>query len=132
MNFAVICWIGACTATVFGLAFLAAPEATAALYGIQGWNAGTALIGRLLGAHLLYLAALLWTLKDDADRDMHRRCAQWMTGASTVAAAVALHAVWTGATNAWGWTTVAIYGFFIGAWAWLLREPPGPVRIAVH
>lgn len=132
MNFAVVCWIGACAATVFGLAFLAAPEATAALYGIQGWNEGTAVIGRLFGAQLLYMAALLWTLKDDTDRDTHRRCAQWMSGASAVAAAVALHAVLTGATNAWGWTTVAIYAFFVGAWGWLLRERSGPVKIAIH
>ena len=132
MNFAVVCWIGACTGTSFGLAFLAAPEATAALYGIQGWNAGTTVIGRLFGAQLIFLSALLWVLKDDTDRDMQRRCAPWMSGASAVASAVALHAVWTGATNAWGWTTVAIYVFFLGAWGWLLRDRTGPVRIAIH
>ena len=132
MNFAVICWVGAFMGTVFGLAFLAAPEATAALYGIQGWNAGTAVIARLFGAQLLFLSALLWVLKDDTDRDMQRRCAPWMSGASAVATAVALHAVLSGATNAWGWTTVAIYVFFLVAWGWLLRDRWGAVRIAIH
>lgn len=132
MTFSLVCLIGACAAIPFGLAFLAAPQATAALYGIEGWNEGTAVIARLFGAQLLYMSAMLWAVKDDTDRDMHRRTAQWMTGASAVAVLVALHGVLTGATNAWGWTTVAIYGFFVAAWGWLLRGPSGPVRIPVH
>jgi hypothetical protein len=132
MNFPVICWIGACVGIAFGLAFLTAPQAAAALYGIGGWNDGTAVIARLFGAQLLYLSAVLLALKDDTDRDMQRRCAQWMSGASAVAMAVALHGVLSGATNAWGWTTAAIYAFFVGAWGWQLRDRSTGVRIAVH
>lgn len=117
MNFKVICLIGIITALPFGAAFVLAPEAASAMYGISGWNPGTTGIGRLFGTELLYVAAALYAVCDVADPKIQRRFAIGFGLASALAVVLLVQSILAGATNAVGWSSVAIYGFFAVAWA---------------
>lgn len=117
MNFSVVCLIGIITALPFGAAFALAPEATSAIYGITGWNAGTTGIGRLFGAELLYVAAALFAVQGVTDREVQRRLAIGFALASALATVILVQAIISGAVNAMTWSSVAIYAFFMVAWA---------------
>lgn len=117
MNFSVLCLIGIITALPFGAAFVLAPEATSAMYGITGWNAGTTGIGRLFGTELLYVAAALFAVRGVTDPDVQRRFAIGFGLASALATVILVQAIIAGAVNAMTWSSVAIYAFFAVAWA---------------
>lgn len=117
MQFSVVCLIGIITALPFGAAFALAPEATSAMYGITGWNPGTAGIGRLFGVELLYVAAALFAVRGVTDAEVQRRLAIGFGLASALAAITLVQAIFAGAVNAMTWSSVAIYAFFTVAWA---------------
>lgn len=125
MNFNAICILGLVVSIPFGAAFILAPEAVAAMYGIDALTPGSAHIARLLGIELLFMSAAFLAIRGTADGQLQRRFATLFAAASALATAIALQAVTSGAVNAMGWTTVLIYGFFAAAWAWLALRRAG-------
>lgn len=124
MTFSVVCLIGIVTALPFGLAFVLTPEGASAMYGISGWNPGTTGIGRLFGTELLYVAAALFAVRDVTDPRIQRRFALGFGLASVLAVALLVQSIFAGASNAWTWSSVAIYVFFALAWgAVVVRRP---------
>jgi hypothetical protein len=117
MNFSLVCLIGIFTTVPFGAAFLLTPEAVGAQYGLSGWNAGTLVVARLLGATLLYAAGALVAVRNTTDVRIQKNIATFFALASVISAAVSVQAVTSGVVNAIGWSTVAIYAFFTVAWA---------------
>jgi hypothetical protein len=123
MNFGLVCLLGYVTAGLFGLAFLLAPEVTGALYGVTGWNPGTTGIARYFGIGLLFTAAAAYAVRPTTDHALQRRFAVSFSGASAVGALLSIQLVLSGAMNAMGWSTVAIYVFFAVVWFVVSRRP---------
>jgi hypothetical protein len=117
MNFSLVCLIGIFTTVPFGAAFLLTPEAVGAQYGLSGWNGGTLVVARLLGATLLYVAGALVAVRHTTDVRIQKNIATFFALSSAISAAVSVQAVTSGVVNAIGWSTVAIYAFFTVAWA---------------
>ena len=117
MNFPLVCLLGIFTTVPFGAAFLLTPEAVGAQYGLSGWNAGTLVVARLLGATLLYAAGALVAVRNTSDPRIQKNIATFFALSSAISAAISVQAVATGVVNAMGWSTVAIYVFFTVAWA---------------
>jgi hypothetical protein len=117
MQFKHVCLLGIISSLPFGLAFVLAPEASSAIYGITGWNPGTATIGRLFGAALLYVGATQIAVRGMTDVGVQRGLAIGFGLLSAVATVILAHAVIAGAANAMTWSSVVIYAFFVVAWA---------------
>ncbi|HTV00316.1 MAG TPA: hypothetical protein VMF13_07270 [Luteitalea sp.] len=117
MPFSLVCLLGTVTTVPFGLAFLLAPEATGALYGVSGWTAGTALIARLFGVALVHSAGAFVAARHTTDARLQRSMSTFFALAAAIAVIVSLQAVLASAVNALGYSTVGIYAFFTVAWA---------------
>jgi len=117
MSYGLVARIGIIVVVVFGLAFLFMPEQTSSLYGLSGWNAGTTVVARLFGVSLLTIGAIVAAIRSITDVELQRRVAKYLAGANLLGVVISAHAVLTGAGNALLWTVVAIYLFFLLAWA---------------
>jgi len=122
MNFSLLCMLAYVVTGLFGLAFLLAPEVTGAFYGISGWNPGTTGIARYFGTGLLFTAAAAYAVRPSTDPSLQRRFAGLFSTASVIGALLSIQLVLAGATNALGWSTVAIYVFFAAAWFAVTRR----------
>jgi hypothetical protein len=127
MDFRTIATLASVLSIPFGLGFVLAPSASAALYGVPPPDAATSLIGRYFGSEVLMYAAALWALRDRRDAEAQRRAAGVIAVATVFGLGVSLLGVVGGTMNALGWSSVALYGFFVVAWARLALQVPAPV-----
>jgi hypothetical protein len=103
-------------AAVFGLAFLVAPSALVALYGVT-LTPATEVIGRIAGSVILGFAIVFWGARDGNGAETFK--AAMMAGliANGLDALILLHATVTGLLNGLGWLQVLINGALaIGFW----------------
>jgi hypothetical protein len=110
-------------AAVFGLAFLVAPSALVALYGVK-LTPQTEVIGRIAGSVILGFAIVFWGAREGNAADALK--AVMMAGliANALDALILLHATATGLLNGLGWLQVLINGgLAIGFWYFAFRKP---------
>ena len=96
-------------AAVFGLAFLLAPSALVAMYGVT-LTPATEVIGRIAGSVILGFAIVFWGARDGNGAETFK--AVMMAGliANGLDALILLHATATGLLNSLGWLQVLING----------------------
>jgi hypothetical protein len=96
-------------AAVFGLAFLLAPSALVAMYGVT-LTPATEVIGRVAGSVILGFAIVFWGARDGNGAEAFK--AVMMAGliANGLDCLILLHATVTGLVNSLGWLQVVING----------------------
>ena len=103
-------------AAVFGLAFLVAPSALVAMYGVT-LTPATEVIGRIAGSVILGFAIVFWAARNGNAAETYK--AVMMAGliANGLDALILLHATVTGLVNGLGWLQVVINGgLAVGFW----------------
>jgi hypothetical protein len=112
MTFKLVCIINSVLAFGFGIAFVIAAEPTAAMYAIEGAPGLTPqglLVTKLLGAALVGFGVVSLQARDAGDSVARRAIALGFVVGNVIAAVIAILGVTSGAVNALGWSTVAIY-----------------------
>jgi hypothetical protein len=117
MDFRTLATLAAALSAPFGLAFLLAPTATAALYGAMPGDAFSALLGRHFGVAFLMYAAAAWGLRDLRDPAAQRRAAALIAPATAAGLAVTLLGLADGTLNALAWSSAGLYALFAAGWA---------------
>lgn len=115
--------IKAVICAMFGLLFLIIPAETLNLYAIELGDGGL-FISRLLGAAFIVLGVLLWFAVADRGSRALWAIVTGVTIGDTIGFAVVLWAQLNGYANAWGWTTVAIYGLLALGFSYCLFRAP--------
>lgn len=106
-------------ALVFGISFLAFPAEVVNIYGGTLGIAGV-FIGRLFGVTLLTVGLVAWFARDSHDSIAQRALVLGFAISFVIAAIISAQGVLSGAVNALGWGTVALYvflAFFYGKFA---------------
>ena len=115
MTFKLVCTASAVVSIAFGIAFVVAAEPAMAMYtpeGAPGLTSGGLLITNLLGAALVGLGVIALQARDAADSVARRAIAMGFVVGNTIAAVLAVLGITSGATNALGWSSVALYAIF--------------------
>lgn len=116
--------INAIVAGAFGLGFTLAPGPLLAPYGITGLSAGAILVARLFGAALCGYGILSWLLRGAADSPAVRAVVTALCLADAIGFVAALVGQLSGAANALGWSTVALYLILAVAFGAFRMKPP--------
>ncbi|HTP50025.1 MAG TPA: hypothetical protein VMK42_04950 [Anaeromyxobacteraceae bacterium] len=95
----------------FGLAFLLVPIALLKAYGIT-LNPGSTIVVRLLGGAFVGLGLMAWLSSHVAPAEGLRAIILGITVTAALGCLVSLHGVMSGGSNALGWVSVVLYGFF--------------------
>ncbi len=97
---------------LFGIGFVAVPDAVLAQYGIGTPDAHTIFMSRLFGAALVQIGLLAWVARNIVE-PLGRGAIvlSGLTG-TVIGFLVALQGQMHGIANALGWSTVAIYALF--------------------
>jgi hypothetical protein len=112
-------------ALAFGLGFFLAPGVVLPMYGVSP-DAATLLMSRFFGVALLQVGVILYLARETRDGSTARALALGGVVGSTAGVIVALTGVVAGTVNALGWSTVAIYGLLLFAYASCLKSRPVP------
>ncbi|HXE56970.1 MAG TPA: hypothetical protein VNK43_03135 [Gemmatimonadales bacterium] len=108
----------------FGLAFLLAPAATLAPYGIATADPGVIVMSRFFGAALVQLGLLALLARTVVDRDALRAILMAGTAGTLTGLAVALWAQLARLIGPLGWSTVAIYALLSLGYGYFLQAVP--------
>jgi hypothetical protein len=125
MNFKTLSTLAAVLSAPFGVGFLVAPGFAASMYGVVPDDAFTLLVIRNFGSGWMMFAAATWGLRALTDPVAQRAAAGVIALATLTGLAVTLHGLATGALNPLGWSSVALYGFFVVAWSVLALRSSG-------
>ena len=112
MTFKLVCIINTVLAFGFGIAFVVAAEPTLAMYateGSPGMTPGGLLTANLLGAAFIGLGVVSFQARDAEDSVARRAIALGFVVGNVIGAVMTVLGITSGATNALGWSTVAIY-----------------------
>lgn len=113
---------------LFGLALLVIPGTMLAAYGITLDPGGT-VIARLLGGAFIGLGTVAWFARGAAPSEALRAIILGISVIATLGCLVSIHGVLSGASNALGWVTVLLYGFFaVGFGALAAGKAPVPAH----
>jgi hypothetical protein len=103
-------------AAVFGLAFLIAPSALVALYGVK-LTPATEVIGRIAGSVILGFAIAFWGARNGSGAEAFKAVMLAGLVGNGLDFLILLHATATGLLNGLGWLQVLINGALaIGFW----------------
>lgn len=128
MDFKLVAKTASALSAPFGLAFLFAPAATAAAYGVQASDAALILVGRYFGVAMLMYAAAAWSLAGLTADTAQRRASSGLALATGCGLVVSLMGVSAGTINTMGWGSVALYGAFTLAWSLAAWRGGSPLR----
>jgi hypothetical protein len=109
MKLSVLFSVNAVVATLFGIAFVLIPGEVVAAYGLT-LSPSTAVIARFFGAALIGFGIITWQARAAAPSDALRAIVLALFVSDALGFVLALRDALTGAVNALGWSTVAIYG----------------------
>jgi hypothetical protein len=112
MTFKLVCIINSALAFGFGIAFVIAAEPTLAMYateGAPGPTPGALVTANLLGAAFIGFGVVSLQARDAADSVARRAIALGFVVGNVIGAVMTIFGINSGATNALGWSTVAIY-----------------------
>jgi hypothetical protein len=96
-------------AAVFGLAFLLAPSALVAMYGVT-LTPATEVIGRIAGSVILGFAIVFWAARNENAAETFKAVLVAGCIANGLDCLILLHATVTGLLNGLGWLQVLING----------------------
>jgi hypothetical protein len=103
-------------AAVFGLAFLVAPSALVALYGVT-LTPSTEVIGRIAGSVILGFAIVFWGARNGSGAEAFKAVMTAGLIANGLDCLILLHGTVTGLLNGLGWLQVLINGALaVGFW----------------
>ena len=108
MKLSTLFTINAIVAILFGLTFVLIPETAMSFYGIT-LSPGGVIVARLFGASLVGYAVLTWSARNAGESESRQAIVLTMVVSETIGFIVALLGQFSGAVNALGWSTVAIY-----------------------
>ncbi|HEY8793334.1 MAG TPA: hypothetical protein VIM15_00200 [Gemmatimonadaceae bacterium] len=100
--------IAAVIAIAFGVSFAVAPALMLTLYGIPS-HPGTTILARFFGATLFNLGLVVFSLRNVLEPARHMGFVRASLIGTFLGLLVAIHGQRTGAVNALGWSSVAIY-----------------------
>jgi hypothetical protein len=120
MRIASLLLVAGVLSLVFGLGFLLIPAALLPMYGIEPLP-GTVVMARFFGVALLNLGVALYLVREVRDAAVQRGLVLAGVVGCTAGVAVALMGQLSGVVNAMGWSTVAIYGGLLLAYAGAMR-----------
>jgi len=109
--------IAAIIAIAFGLGFAAVPALMLTQYGIVA-NPGTDIMARFFGAVLLNLGFVLFLARRVSEPVTRIAIVRGSLLGALLGLLVAIHGQTTGAVNALGWSTVAVYAFLVLGYAY--------------
>jgi len=115
MTFKLVCIANAVLSIAFGIAFVVAAEPAMGMYATEGAPGLTPLgllITNLFGAALIGFGVVAFQARDAADSVARRAIALGFVVGNTIATVLAVLGVTSGASNALGWSTVALYAIF--------------------
>jgi hypothetical protein len=121
MRLASLLVIAGLLALLFGLGFLLAPTALLPLYGVDP-SPGTVIMSRFFGVALVHLGVALYLVRDVSEAGAQRGLVLAGVVGSAAGVAVALMGRLGGVVNDLGWSTVAIYGALLLAYAGVMRR----------
>ena len=118
---------------LFGLAFLLVPVALLSAYGITV-NPGGVVIARLLGGAFVGLGVVAWFARGALPSEALRAIILGIAVTATLGCLVAIHGVLSSASNALGWLSVVLYGFFAVGFGTLAagKAPSGKAPVTAH
>jgi len=116
--------IYAVISAVFGLTFVFVPVKTLAIYGIT-LGPGGITIARLFGAALLEFAFLSWFVRNLGQSETRKAIILALFIGEVIGFFVALFGQLSGAVNALGWSTVAVYLLLATAFGYFYFSEPG-------
>ena len=112
-------------AAVFGLAFLVAPSALVALYGVT-LTPATEVIGRIAGSVILGFAIVFWAARNENAAETFKAVLVAGLIANGLDCLILLHATVTGLVNGLGWLQVLINGALaVGFWYFAFGKGKG-------
>ena len=112
MTFKLVCIINSVLAFGFGIAFVIAAEPAMAMYateGAPGLTPAALLMANLLGAAFIAFGVVSLQARDAADSVARRAIASGFVVGNVIGAVMTILGITSGAANALGWSTVAIY-----------------------
>ena len=115
--------VNAVIAGLFGLAFVFAPAALLARYGLT-LDAQFAVVAQLFGAALIGYAILTWSVRNAGESEARRAIVLALFVSDAIAFVLALIAQLRGLVNSLGWSTVAIYLLLGIGFAYFLFAKP--------
>ena len=118
MKLSTLLSIVAIVAILFGIAFLLIPGALLAQYGVIVADPHVIIMSRFFGAALVNLGILLWLARNVVDSQARKAIVLSGLVGNLIGFLVALNGQMQGLTNALGWSTVLIYGFFAAGFAY--------------
>jgi hypothetical protein len=104
---------------VHGIAFIAAPDQVATIYGLQS-TVAVGLMARLFGGALIAWGAILWSAKNFHDEAAVRAVLLSTAVAEGISLVFAVQATLAGTMNAMGWVAALIYAFGAAGCAYFL------------
>jgi len=117
MKLSALLTIASLLAIAFGVAFAAEPALMLAQYGLA-INPASAIMSRFFGATLLTLGIVIFLARSVTDAYARRAIVLGLFVGSAISLAVAVFAQVRGVINAFGWSTVVIYGLLTLAYAY--------------
>jgi len=115
MTFKLVCTASAVVSIAFGIAFVVAVEPAMAMYtpeGAPGLTSGGLLIANLLGAAFIGLGVIAFQAREAEDSVARRAIAMGLVVGNAIGAVMTALGVTSGAVNALGWSSVALYAIF--------------------
>jgi hypothetical protein len=119
MKLSTLLTIASLLAIAFGLAFAVAPARMLTQYGMIA-DPASVIMSRFFGATLLTLGIVIFLARSVTDAYARRAIVLGLFVGSAISLAVAVYAQVRGVINAFGWSTVVIYGLLTLAYAYFV------------
>lgn len=123
MNLRAFLTINTILAGGHGIGFVFAPSLLLMLYQVAP-GPGTALMGQLFGAELLFIAVLCWKVREFTGSRVVMAVAHAGVVSNIVGAVLCIMGVMGGVMGAMGWLAVAIYAVLAVGYLWVLKQGP--------
>lgn len=117
--------VNAVIALLYGIGLLIVPSPFLGMYDI-GVTTGTALVAQLFGVSLIAVGLITWFARDSAPNDARQAIMQGLFWTDVLGTVVAVLGIVSGAVNALGWSTVAVYALLATAYGYLIYVAPEP------
>ena len=108
MKFNTFMLIYAVVSLLFGIGFVLAPALVLSVYGVDA-DLSFRYIGQLLGAALISLGVLSWSVRSAGDSDVRKAVLSSLLIGEVIGFVLAVIGQMTGALNVLGWSVVFVY-----------------------
>jgi hypothetical protein len=123
MKFNTFMLIYAVVSLLFGVGFVLAPALVLSVYGVDA-DLSFRYIGQLLGAALISLGVLSWSVRSAGDSDVRKAVLSSLLVGEVIGFVLAVIGQITGAMNVLGWSVVFVYLLFSAGLAYFRFVSP--------